>query len=203
MVSGLAHGVEQVDFLNVSDSYLVRMLQAKDPACPKRMEGLFWMHDNIVAEEMVTFCDSTWSEPTPPGLADLAHKPFAQQWTRDTTVFGEGLALYAPSDTMKWAVSKNGKWISMNARGFIYLPDPDEELRTPPSRKHPTGEPVPFDPTQDMVRVSVKEKYQLDDPIKDMDYQYRVRRVACEPPAPSNARRCTSVWPLRIAFASL
>jgi hypothetical protein len=65
-------------------------------------------------------------------------------------------------------ISPDRKWIAFSAHDYIYLLDETDKL------KDPEGNPVPFRVGDDFLRISWRDG----DPLKGIDYQYLLRRVA-------------------------
>ena len=65
-------------------------------------------------------------------------------------------------------ISPDRKWIAFSAHDYIYLLDETDKL------KDPQGNPVPFRVGDDFLRISWRDG----DPLKGIDYQYLLRRVA-------------------------
>ena len=74
----------------------------------------------------MTIDDASWSSPTPSGLAAQGSKPYKDNWSRDTTLFGTIMAMTSVALHMPFSLSANEKWIELDPATLIYVPDDDE-----------------------------------------------------------------------------
>jgi len=163
--------VKNVEYLPFEqpDEWMVKMLSTGvSPKCPKRLQGIFWLQDNIAAHEhLVTFHDADWATERL-GLKDISYN-----WTRGPTAFGAFLACFVQSKgyKMRLEVSPNEKWLSFCGSGepqWMYMPSPGEQYTTP------DGKTIVPDP-EELMRVSFKDS---SDYTSEVTYQYRVRKIA-------------------------
>jgi len=160
------------------DEWFVRMLQAAKPGCPERFQGIWWMKDNNVPEELVTMSDGLWRPGPEPGQM-TAEMMMYKNWTYGgTSAFGSILACLEATEKLKstWTWD-GGQWIWIGGASFIYLLEEGDVLR------RPDGSVPAYTPGVDMMRVTWSGSSPEDMDTSKPFFQYLVRRVASLDPA--------------------
>jgi len=161
--------IEYLDFAE-PDEWMKKMLSTgTSPNCPKKFQGIYWMHDNIAAHEhLVTWHDADWATDK------LALKELRHNWTRGPTIFGACLSAFVNlrGNSLRLEISPNEKWISIAGSDgnptWMYIPTPGETYT------RPDGEVIVPD-YEELQRIQFNNDADFN---SDIVYQYRVRKIA-------------------------
>lgn len=154
------------------DEWFFKLMEAAKPGCPDFLKGIWWMKDNNVPEELMTFEDATFS-PGPEIGETTINMIMYKNWSYGSSnAFGSILALMEAAQRLKATWIVHGQWIYLGETSFIYRLEEGDDLR------RPDGTIPVYTPGVDMLRITYSGKT-----LQDMDtskpfFQYLVRRVA-------------------------
>jgi hypothetical protein len=159
-------GIDVFD-INHADDTFKRLLKYAHPNCPDSMKGVWWMQDNVSANQIVTFQDAEWVTKAS-GIKDSHYN-----WSSDYGACYGNLSAIFSSGQQRVEILEDGKWVCFLAKDYsdpqwAYVMQEGDVLRRPDGS---TAAAAPGD----MVRVNYSSPY---DPSSWIGYQYRVRCVA-------------------------
>lgn len=164
------YGYEMQDvYLSNPDEWFLKMLEAPKDGdfCPDFLRGIWWVQDNIANETVVSLESAHWGRPDGPN-PEVGMKHALKNWTTGNGLLGTVIMNIKRDAWPCLRISPDRKWIAFSAHDYIYLLDETDKL------KDPQGNPVPFRVGDDFLRISWRDG----DPLKGIDYQYLLRRVA-------------------------
>jgi len=158
-------------YLSQADDWFLRLMEpsTEKNLCPEFLKGVWWMKDNVANETVVSMESGFWGYPpqVETGLP-VGVKHAYRNWTTGSSFWGSILLKMKGRMWPTFQIDPGMKWMSISKDDWIYILDENDKL------VDPQGNPVPFTPGTDLMRISWVEGK----PEKGIFYQYILKRVA-------------------------
>lgn len=167
-------------------SLYTNFLHPFNPHCPKELQGVFWMRDNVQAPETIV-CFNGWAWKSNPvgrkGMVGMGTLKY--NWSHEPTNYGADFILATADAVGGVQIHPSGKWISLmmipsdptDVNGeityfWIYVIQPGEEFFDQDGKK------IDYLQPGDLLRLSWNGTDPYSCKNEDMSYFYTPRKIA-------------------------